>query len=185
MSIKVLGLCGSLRKGSFNRMLLETARDLAPDGMTIETFEDLRAIPPYDDDVYQNAFPEVVNDLRTRLNEADGLLVATPEYNHGMPGVLKNAIDWASRPPEQPFGGKPAAVLGASPGPFGTAYAQKDARAVLSVLDARVMNTPGVLIMGAGDKFADGRLTDETGRDFLAKMLGAFKDWIALHGQDG
>ncbi|MBD0275275.1 MAG: NAD(P)H-dependent oxidoreductase, partial [Acetobacteraceae bacterium] len=102
-SIKVLGISGSLRRGSFNSAALRAAHESVPDGMAIEIYEGLRDIPPYDDDVRQGrGYPPPVEDLRARIKAADALLIATPEYNYSVPGVLKNAIDWASRPPEQP-----------------------------------------------------------------------------------
>jgi chromate reductase, NAD(P)H dehydrogenase (quinone) len=123
--IRVLGISGSLRRGSFNTAALRAARELVPTGMELEIYEGLREIPPYDDDLRQGqGYPPAVAELRARIKAADALLIATPEYNYSVPGVLKNAIDWASRPPEQPFDGKPIAIMGASPGALGTARAQ-------------------------------------------------------------
>jgi len=181
-TLKVMGLPGSLRDGSFNRAALQAAVELAPDDLSIEVWERLREIPPYDQDVKDRGFPEAVADLRHRIREADGLLIAMPEYNYSVPGVLKNAIDWASRPPEQPFRGKPAAIIGASPGGFGTARGQAHLRLVLTPLDARVLQVPEVLISNAGDRFDNGRLTDETTRTFFRDtFLPAFCRWIRGH----
>src|SRR5438046_7672465 len=114
-SFKILGICGSLRAKSYNKMALATAGKLMPAGMTLETF-DLTPIPLYNADVHAQGFPEPVQQLRAKIKAADGLLFACPEYNYSISGVLKNAIDWASQPPEQPFEGKPYAMLGCSIG---------------------------------------------------------------------
>jgi chromate reductase len=111
-SISVLGISGSLRRGSFNSAALRAAQELAPAGVEIEVYEGLRDIPTYDDDVRQQGFPPAAADLRAHIKAADGLLIVTQEYNYSVPGVLKNAIDWASRPPEQPFNGKPSPSWG-------------------------------------------------------------------------
>ena len=175
--LSVLGFAGSLRKDSFNRAALRAAVELAPPGMTIETF-DLAPIQPYNEDVKQRGFPPPEQEFRERIRAADALLIVTPEYNRGAPGVLKNAIDWASRPPDQPFDGKPAAILGASPGMIGTAVAQYDLRRCLGVLNVLVMNQPSVMIGQAGTKFDDqGRLTDQPTRDVIGKLLVALVEW--------
>ncbi|HEX2940480.1 MAG TPA: NADPH-dependent FMN reductase [Rhodopila sp.] len=180
-TIKVLGISGSLRRGSFNTAALRAARELAPSGMTIDVYEGLRDIPPYDDDMrQQQGYPPAVEDLRSRLTAADAILIATPEYNYSVPGVLKNAIDWASRPPEQPFDGKPIAIMGASPGALGTARAQYHLRQMFVFLNGLVLNKPEVMIAQAGSRFdADGRLTDEKTREFVAALLAALGDWTA------
>lgn len=125
---RALGIPGSLRSGSYNRALLRAARELAPEGMGIDTFE-LHDVPPYNGDVEAEGDPRPVVALKQAIREADALLIATPEYNRGLPGVLKNAIDWASRPPlASPLARKPAAVMGASTGMGGTARAQEQLR---------------------------------------------------------
>ena len=175
--IKVLGFAGSLRQGSYNKMALRAAIELAPAGMTIETF-DLAPIQPYNEDVKQKGFPPPEREFRERIGAADALLIVTPEYNRGVSGVLKNAIDWASRPPDQPFNGKPAAVLGVSPGAIGTALAQYELRRYLGVLNAQVLNQPSVMIGQAAEKFdEDGRLTDQPTRQFVGKLLVALAEW--------
>ena len=175
--ISVLGIAGSLRQGSYNKATLRAALELAPPGMTIETF-DLAPIQPYNEDVKQRGFPPPEQDLREKIRAADALLIVTPEYNRGVSGVLKNAIDWASRPPDQPFNGKPAAILGASPGMIGTAVAQFELRRYLGVLNALVMNTPSVMISNAGEKFDEqGRLTDQATREVISRALQALADW--------
>jgi len=176
--LKILGIAGSLRRGSFNAAALRAAQELAPAGMTIDIF-DIAPIPLYNEDVKVQGFPPVVTDLRARIKAADGLLLATPEYNYSTSGVLKNAIDWASRPPEQPFDGKPIALMGASGGALGTARAQYHLRQMFIFLNAHVLNRPEVMIGGATSKFdAEGKLTDQATRDFLGTMLTAFKAWI-------
>jgi chromate reductase, NAD(P)H dehydrogenase (quinone) len=182
---RVLGLAGSLRQGSYNRAALRAAVELAPAGMTIETF-DLAPIQPYNEDVKEKGFPPPERDLREKIRSADALLIVTPEYNRSIPGVLKNAIDWASRPPDQPFNGKPAAIFGVSPGMIGTAVAQFHLRQCLGVLNALVMNTPSVMIGQAAGKFdEEGRLTDEPTREIIGKLLAALAEWTRRHGPAG
>jgi chromate reductase len=177
-AMKILGISGSLRHGSFNTAALRAAQELAPAGMSIEIF-DIATIPLYNEDVKAQGFPPVVQELRARIKAADGLLLATPEYNYSTSGVLKNAIDWASRPPEQPFEGKPIAIMGASPGALGTARAQGHLRHMFIFLDGLLMNRPEVMVNGAAGKFdAEGKLTDQATRDSLAAMLTAFKAWV-------
>jgi chromate reductase, NAD(P)H dehydrogenase (quinone) len=181
--INVLGVAGSLREGSYNRAALRAAIELAPAGMTIETF-DLAPIQPYNEDVKQQGFPPPEQEFRDKIRAADALLIVTPEYNRGISGVLKNAIDWASRPPDQPFNGKPAAIFGASPGMVGTAVAQFELRRYLGVLNALVLNTPSVMIGQAAAKFDErGRLTDQPTREIIGQMLAALADWTRRHGR--
>jgi chromate reductase len=175
--VNVLGLCGSLRKGSYNKMALNAAIELVPPGMTIETF-DIRPIPPYDDDVRAAGWPKPVEELRAKVQAADALLFVTPEYNFSIPGVLKNAIDWASRPPEQPFNGKPVAIMGASPGPVGTARCQYHLRQVCVFLNMFPVNKPEVMIGQCQSRFdANGKLTDETTRGFVRDLLVSLDAW--------
>src|SRR5215475_12681172 len=177
-TVNILGIAGSLRRGSFNAATLRAAQELVPSGMTIEAF-DIAPIPAYNEDVRQQGFPAPVEELRTRIKAADGLLIVTPEYNYSIPGVLKNAVDWASRPPEQPFDGKAIGIMGASGGTLGTARAQYHLRQCFIFLNGHVMNRPEVMIPQAQNKFdADGRLTDQQTRDFVAAHLAAFKAWV-------
>lgn len=163
--IKVLGISGSLRSGSYNSAALQEAIGLVPPGMSIE-LADISGIPLYNEDVYALGFPPAVERFREQIRAADALLFATPEYNYSMAGVLKNAIDWASRPPEQPFSGKPAAILGASAGRFGTARAQYHLRQTLVFLDVHPLNKPEVMISSAQNAFdAQGRLLDDKARE--------------------
>jgi chromate reductase len=177
-TVRVLGIAGSLRRNSFNRATLRAAQQLAPEGMQIDGF-DIAPIPLYNEDVRQQGFPPVVEDLRARIKAADGLLIVSPEYNYSIPGVLKNAIDWASRPPEQPFDGKPIGIMGASAGVMGGGRAQYHLRQCFVFLNSLVMNRPEVMIPAAQSKFdATGSLTDQPTRDFIAAHLAAFKAWV-------
>lgn len=178
--LTVLGIAGSLRRGSYNAAVLRAAQELAPAGMTIERFEQIGDIPLYDEDLREKGLPPAVEALRSRIKAADALLIVTPEYNGSIPGVLKNAIDWASRPPEQPFAGKPIALMGASPGLLGTVRAQYHLRQALVGLDGLVMNRPEVMIGQANTRIdAEGQLTDEKTRTFVAALLVALKAWAA------
>lgn len=175
--LEVLGISGSLRKDSFNTATLRAAQELAPNDMhiRIRTLED---IPVYNEDVRAAGIPAPVQALRDEIAAADAVLIATPEYNYSVPGVLKNAIDWASRPPDQPFERKPVAIMGASPGRLGTARAQYHLRQCFIFLDSLVLNRPEVMVAGARSLFDDeGRLTDESTREFIAKLLVALSDW--------
>ncbi|MBN1893937.1 NAD(P)H-dependent oxidoreductase [bacterium] len=175
-SIRVLGLSGSLRKGSYNTALLRTAEGLMPDGAVLEIYS-LSRLPFFSQDS-EKPFPEPVLEFRTRLAEADALLIATPEYNSSISGVLKNALDWASRPPRQPLAGKPAAVIGASTGRFGTARVQMHLRQILMHTGALPLGKPEVMITHAEQAFdAEGRLTDEKAKGFLKDLLAALADW--------
>jgi chromate reductase len=176
-TVRILGISGSLRRGSFNSAALRTAQQLVPEGMIIETAE-IGSIPLYNEDVRQQGFPAPVEELRRKVRSCDGLLIVTPEYNYSIPGVLKNAVDWVSRPPDQPFDGKPIAIMGASPSALGTARAQYHLRQCFIFLNAHVLNRPEVMINAAAGKFdAEGNLTDQGTRDFIAAMLVAFKAW--------
>ena len=176
-TVHVLGFSGSLRKGSYNAALLAAAAELLPEGMTLETF-DLSPIPLYNDDVRAAGYPDSVRAFRDRIAAADGLLIVTPEYNYSIPGVLKNALDWASRPPDPPLNGKPAAIMGASTGNFGTVRAQLHLRQVCVFTNMLPINKPEVLVARAQEKFdGQGRLTDETTRGFVRDLMTAFGDW--------
>jgi chromate reductase, NAD(P)H dehydrogenase (quinone) len=175
--MNVIGISGSLRKGSFNTAALRAAQGLAPEGMTIERAE-IGDLPLYNDDVRAAGFPPPAERLRAQIAAADAILFVTPEYNYSISGVLKNAIDWASRPPNQPFEAKPVAIMGASPGLFGSARAQYHLRQMLIFLNAMPVNRPEVMIGQAQNKFdADGNLTDEPTREFIRKLLVSLRDW--------
>jgi chromate reductase len=177
-SVNVLGFAGSLRKGSFNRMLLRSAVELAPPGMTIDTVE-LDMIPLYNGDVEAQGDPEPVAEWKDLIRRSDAILVVTPEYNFGIPGVLKNAIDWASRPPgKSVLNGKPAAIMGASPGAFGTVRAQLQLRQAFVFTQTPAVLAPEVLVAKAHEKFdPEGRLTDEPTRKFVRQLLEALAAW--------
>src|SRR3984957_16246038 len=176
--IKVLAICGSLRQASYNRMTLKVAEESLPPGMTLEVFDKMAEIPLYNEDVKAKGFPPAVAELRAKIKAADALLFVTPEYNYSMPGVLKNAIDWASRPPNQPFDGKPVAIMGATASLWGTTRAQYDIRKMCVYLNMFPLNKPEVLIAQAPSKFdAELKLTDKTTRDMIAQLMVALRDW--------
>jgi chromate reductase, NAD(P)H dehydrogenase (quinone) len=183
--LSVLGFAGSLRKGSYNGAVLRAAVELAPPDVRIETF-DLHGIPLYDGDVEAAGLPEAVQRFRARIAAADALLIVTPEYNYSMAGVLKNAIDWASRPPDQPFRGKPVALAGASVGGFGTARAQYHLRQTCVYLDMVPLNKPEVFVSAAHQKVdAEGRLSDEPSRAAIRALLEALAVWARRLGRAG
>lgn len=177
VELNVLCLCGSLRAGSYNRMALAAAHELAPPGMNLQDAE-IGDIPPYNDDVRARGYPAPTQRLRAEIAAADALLFVTPEYNYSVPGVLKNAIDWASRPPDQPFNRKPAAIMGASTGGFGTARGQHHLRQICVFLNVLVLAQPEVMIPQTHTKFDDqGRLADEATRRFIGDLLHALAAW--------
>lgn len=175
----VCGLAGSLRRASLNRALLRAAQELAPAGMEIRIFDRMAEIPLFNADLEASGDPEAVIALRRAIADADALLIATPEYNHGVPGVLKNAIDWASRPARRSvLTGKPTAILGASPGVTGTARAQAQLRQSFVFTDTPALLQPEILVYRAREKFdAEGRLTDERTREFVVKLLEGLAGW--------
>jgi chromate reductase len=174
----VAGIAGSLRRGSFNRGLLRAAVESAPEGMAIEQLE-IRDIPLYDADLDVEGGPEVVRVFKAGILLADGLLIATPEYNYSMPGVLKNALDWASRAPERALQDKPVAIVGATPGRWGTVRSQLALRQMLMFPSCRVMPAPMMTLAGAREHFdTDGNLTDTQTREQLVALLEAFATWI-------
>jgi chromate reductase len=176
----VVGFAGSLRRGSYNRALLRAATETAPPTLHIVIHE-LDGIPLYNGDIEAAGVPAGVVQLRDAIRQADGLLIATPEYNHGVPGVLKNAIDWLSRPPrDSSLNGKVAALMGASPGMTGTARGQSQLRQAFVFTNTYALLQPEVLVGRAHEKFdADGRLAHQATRDFLATFLQRFADLIA------
>jgi chromate reductase len=171
----ILGISGSLRKGSYNTAALRAAQELLPQGVTLEIL-DLAPIPLYNEDI--EPFPPAVQVLRERIAQSDALLIATPEYNHSIPGVLKNALDWASCPPNPPCANKPGAIFGASTGRFGTLRAQLHLREICTALDMLVLPKPEVFIAQAPEKFdAHGRLVDAQTRERLRALLEALVAW--------
>ena len=182
MMFNVAGIAGSLRRASYNRALLRAAAELVPATLHVE-IHPLDDIPLYNGDVEEAGVPASVAALRDAVRQADALLIATPEYNHGVPGVLKNAIDWLSRPPrDSALNGKVAALMGASPGMTGTARAQSQLRQAFVFTNTYALRQPEVLVGRAHEKFdADGRLTDQATRDIVATLLQRFADLLALH----
>lgn len=173
MAVKVLAISGSLRKGSFNTLLLEQARRQTPAGLEIE-IADISAIPLYNGDIEAQGFPESVLQVAEQAQQADAFLLATPEYNYAMSGVMKNALDWLSRVPGNSFAGKTVALATAAGGNLGGARAQLQMRQVLTYLDVDFVNRPEVLIARAHEKFsADGELTDDVAKGFLDQLLAA------------
>ena len=184
MSLKILGISGSLRSASYNTATLHAMRELLHDDMTLEiiTLED---VEPFNEDVEAEGWPPGVEAARKTVTGADGLIIATPEYNYGMTGVLKNAVDWLSRPTgEGPICGKPVAIVGASPAKTGTARAQSQLRDAAYYNSMPVLPSAEVLISGASEKFGeDGRLVDNKTRDFLARTITDFREWVIRHQQ--
>jgi chromate reductase len=177
--LNILGFAGSLRAASYNRALLRAAVELAPEGMTITTF-DLIDVPLYNADVEAAGDPDGVARFKQAIAAADGVLMVTPEYNHGVPGVMKNAIDWASRPPKgAALDRKPVGIIGASPGMTGSARGQSQLRQAFEFTNSFCMPQPEVLVFRAHEKFdAEGRLTDEATGKFLGLYLEAFAAWV-------
>jgi chromate reductase, NAD(P)H dehydrogenase (quinone) len=175
--LKILGFAGSLRRGSYNRSLLRSATQLLPSDTTLEIF-DLSDIPPYNQD-HDNNMPLKVKEFKTKIRESDALLIATPEYNYSVPGVLKNAIDYASRPyGDNPFDDKPVAIMSASVGMLGGARAQYHLRQMFVFLNMYPVNVPEVIVTFASDKFdSEGNLLDENTKRFLTQLLQNLSNW--------
>jgi len=172
-TVNILGFAGSLRKGSYNKALLRAAGELLPAGASIELF-DLEGIPPFNQDL-EGSPPERVKEFKSRIRAASAVLIATPEYNFSVPGVLKNALDWASRPyGDSAWPGKPLGLMSASTGMLGGSRAQYHLRQTLLFLDVRAVSKPEVFVTFAGQKFDDkGKLTDEATRGAVADLLKA------------
>lgn len=169
--VSILGFAGSLRKGSFNKAILRAAAELLPENATLEIF-DLEGIPPFNQDL-EGQPTQIVKEFKAKIRAADAILIATPEYNYSIPGVLKNAIDCASRPyGDNAFARKPVAIMGASPGMLGTARAQYHLRQSFVFLDVYTVNSPEVMVPFAGDKIdASGRLTDPKAKELIAELI--------------
>jgi chromate reductase len=181
---KILAFAGSLRKGSYNKALVRAAVELAPENVAMEVF-DLEGIPPYNQDL-ENTPPERVTEFKDKIKSADALLIATPEYNYSVSGVLKNAIDWASRPKVgNPLEGKPVAIMSASIGRLGGARAQYHLRQSFIFLNMHPVNQPEVMLPSAADNIdANGRLTNEQTRMLIRQLLEALVAWtIRLKGK--
>jgi chromate reductase len=173
----ILGIAGSLRKQSFNRALLRAAQELTPEGARIDIFE-LDGIPPFNQD-NEATPPAIVADLKLQVRNADAILLVTPEYNYSVPGVLKNAIDWASRPyGESAWNGKPVALMGATVGTLGTARAQYHLRQMFVFLNMYAVNQPEVMLSNAHKHFDDnGKLIDETAKKLMRQLLEELMNW--------
>ena len=181
--VRILGIAGSLRRQSYNRAALRAATQLVPEDATLDIFA-LDGIPGFNQDDEQNPPAQVV-EFKRRIREADAVLIVTPEYNYSVPGVLKNAIDWASRPyGDSAWAGKPAAIMGASPGTIGTARAQYHLRQTFVFLNMFPINQPEVMISNAAERFdAEGNLTDERTKDFIRQLLQNLVAWTRRLGQ--
>jgi chromate reductase len=181
--IRILGIAGSLRRESYNRAALHAATELVPEGATLEIFE-LDGIPGFNQDEEQNP-PAKVAELKKRIRDVDAILIVTPEYNYSIPGVLKNAINWASRPyGDSAWNGKPAAIMGASVGTIGTARAQYHLRQMMVFLNMFPINQPEVMIGNASERFdAEGNLTDDATKEFIRQLLQNLVEWSRRIGQ--
>jgi chromate reductase len=176
--MKILGICGSLRKASYNMMALRACSELMPAGMTLQ-ITSIADLPIFNQDVLDAGMPAPVKRFRDEVAAADGLLIASPEYNFSVPAPLKNAIDWGSRAPDQVFHEKPIAIFSAAGGPLGGARVQYDLRRILAQLWGHVLPRPEVFIGMANTKFdPQGRLTDDTTRKFLTDLLVGFRGWV-------
>jgi chromate reductase len=183
--LKILGFAGSLRAGSYNKALLRAAIDLLPEDVTLEIF-DLIGIPAFNQDIEMD-MPTKVKEFKSKIREADALLIATPEYNYSVPGVLKNAIDWASRPyGDNSFDGKPVALMSASPGMLGGVRAQYHLRQSFVYLNMYPVNGPDVIVNFAQQKFdSNGNLVDDNTKTFLGQLLQNLVNWTKrLKGEE-
>ena len=175
--MKLLGLAGSIRKGSHNRALLAAVGECLPEGATLTIFDRLAELPTFDPDL--TADPEPVVAWKDALRAVDGLVIATPEYNYSVPGVLKNAIDWASRPPPtSPLRGKPVGIVSAAAGMSGGMRAQYHLRQILVFTDSPALLQPEVFVAKPSERFVDGKLTDEPTREHLRRFGIALVDWV-------
>ena len=183
--VRIVGFAGSLREHSLNRTLLEIVGERISGEAHVELI-DLGQIPLYDADLEQQGDPVAVAALRSAIREADGVLIATPEYSHGMSGVLKNTLDWMARG-EKPrcLEGKPVGIMGASPGRFGTRRAQADVRQTLSVLGAYAMVRPWLMVYDAKTRLGEDGLNDETLERRLTAFCTSFLSWVERFAADG
>ncbi len=178
-SVRILAISGSTRSGSYNRRLLIAAREVAPTGVEIE-IADISALPFYDSDLEAAGAPASVREFKEQMRSADALLIATPEYNGTIPGLLGNALDWTSRPHGQaPLTGKPVAIMGATTSPRGGARAQAVLRQILAATRCAVVPEPELVVRSAHDRFDEGKLCDEPSRDCLRVLLAHLIDWAA------
>ena len=184
-TLNVVTICGSLRKGSYNRILMNALPGLAPDGMQIKEAPPYGEFPLYNADIQNSTgFPAPVETLAAAIRAAHGVIFVTAEYNFGIPGPLKNAIDWLSRLKDQPFIGKPVALQSAAPGPLGGGRVQYDMRKSMVFLDALTLNKPEIFVGNCAQRIDDktGQITDATTKDLIKQQLAAFAKFIAAHG---
>ncbi len=181
-TLNIVSICGSLRKGSFNAMVQRALPSLAPDGMTLKPAPSFAELPLYNFDIQSSSgIPAPASTLADAIRAADGVIICSPEYNFGIPGGLKNAIDWVSRLPNQPFAGKPVALQSASPSPLGGGRVQYDLRRAMVFLDAFTLNKPEIFIGNCASKFDEktGEIKDEVTRGLIKQQLAAFAAFIA------
>lgn len=179
ISVSLLGICGSTRKASLNHALLRTVAEVLPSGATMKIYDSLEQLPIFNSDLEE---PTNVLALKSAIASADGVIFAVPEYNYSIPGGLKNALDWVSRPPAtSPMRGKPIGLVGAATGMSGTIRAQNHMRQMLVYSDSQCMSQPEVLIPRAHERFTEGKLTDESTRQLLARFATAFVAWVHRH----
>jgi chromate reductase, NAD(P)H dehydrogenase (quinone) len=184
-TLNVLSICGSLRKGSYNRIVMNTLQGYAPEGMRIAEAPSYAEFPLYNADIQNSTgFPAPVQTMAEAIRAADGVIFISPEYNYGIPGPLKNAIDWVSRVPNQPFANKPIALISASAGILGGGRMQYDLRRSMIFLDALTMNKPEIFIGNVSQKIDEktGQIKDEQAIGFIKQQLAAFAKFIVQHG---
>ncbi|HEY2530765.1 MAG TPA: NADPH-dependent FMN reductase [Xanthobacteraceae bacterium] len=184
-TLNVISICGSLRKGSYNRMVMNELPGLAPEGMSIKEAPPYSELPLYNADIQNSTgFPAAVNTLAEAIRAADGVIFVTPEYNFGIPGPLKNGIDWLSRLPNQPFAGKPIALQSVSPGPLGGGRVQYDLRRSMVFLDAWTLNKPEIFVGNCLQRLdvKTGQISDQQTKDLIKQQLAAFAQFIVQHG---
>jgi chromate reductase, NAD(P)H dehydrogenase (quinone) len=187
-TLSVITICGSLRKGSYNRIVMNALPGLAPEGMQIKESPPFSEFPLYNADIENSTgFPAPVQTLAEAIRAADGVIFNSPEYNFGIPAPLKNAMDWVSRVPNQPFAGKPVALQSASPGPLGGGRVQYDLRRAMVFLDALTLNKPEIFIGSCAQRIdgKTGKITDEVTLGFIKQQLAAFAKFIVAHGGRG
>jgi chromate reductase len=182
--VRMLAIAGSLRRESLNRRLLEAMAELAPPGVVVDIFDALDTVPLFNEDLESPSAPAAVERLRAAVGASDGLLLATPEYNQSLPGVMKNSIDWLSRGEHPVLEGKPVAILGATAGRWGTRLAQAELRHTLAACEALVMPAPQVYLRSADGLFDGRRLVDRATRDALTLFLAAFHRWLRLYSDE-
>ena len=178
-TFEALAIAGSLRRGSFNRRLAQAAAKLTPAGLVLQVYDDLGSVPLFNEDLEAGGPPEGVARLQAAVRRADGLLIATPEYNQSIPGVTKNFVDWLSRGEPVPLEGKPVAIMGATPGAWGTRLSQAALRQTLTACGAFIMPAPQVYVRSAAELFdPEGNLKDERTTGSLKRFLESFEQWI-------